>query len=92
MDEVPGVLHGPFLSLCGYNRCMNALVFHHVKPSRDNVSVGKLIATQAPTERSKDKVLNEIKKCVLLCSNCRKEVLAGDREIIEYKPRQDTRR
>ena len=70
-------------ALCGYNRCINALVFHHIKPSKDNVSVGKMIATQAPTERSKGKVLNEIKKCVLLCSNCRKEVLAGDREIIE---------
>jgi len=70
-------------ALCGYNRCKHALVFHHVRPSRDNVSVGRMIATQAPSEKSKDKVLNEIKKCVLLCSNCRKEVLAGDREIID---------
>ena len=69
-------------ALCGYNRSMNALVFHHVKLSKDNVSVGKFIATQAPTEKSKEKVLNEIKKCILLCSNCRKEVLARDREII----------
>lgn len=83
MDEVPGVLHGPFLSLCGYNRCMNALVFHHVKPSKDNFSIAKMIETHALNEKNRDKVLNEIKKCVLLCSNCRKEVLAGDREIIE---------
>lgn len=79
--------HGLSCSLCGYNRCMNALVLHHVKPSKDNFSVGKMMYTHAPTEKSKEKNLNEIGKCVLLCSNCRREVLAGDREIIEPQSR-----
>ena len=70
-------------ALCGYNRCMSALVFHHVKPSKDNFSVAKMMAIHAPTEKSKERLLNEIKRCILLCSNCRKEVQAGDREIIE---------
>jgi hypothetical protein len=58
--------------ICGYDRCIAALQFHHVDPreksfhvSRDGVSLS--------LERARE----EARKCVLLCSNCHAEVEAG---------------
>lgn len=55
---------------CGYNRCEEALEFHHVDPNKKEVSWGSLRANI----RSLREILMEMKKCVLLCSNCHKEV------------------
>jgi 5-methylcytosine-specific restriction endonuclease McrA len=58
-------------ALCGYDRCIVSLHFHHVDPATKlfpmTVSSGKSIATYR----------DEARKCVLLCSNCHGEVEAG---------------
>lgn len=58
--------------LCGYDRYVGALQFHHLDPGekRFALSVGGLT-------RSLDKAREEASKCVLLCSNCHAEVEAG---------------
>jgi transposase-like protein len=58
--------------LCGYDRYIGALQFHHLDPDskRFALSVGGLT-------RSLDKAREECRKCVLLCSNCHAEVEAG---------------
>ena len=52
---------------CGYNNCMKALEFHHKDPSQKDFTISndhfKLLDAT-----------NEIEKCVILCSNCHKEL------------------
>lgn len=60
--------------LCGYDRHEGALEFHHLDPSKKDFSIsGK--------SHSFNRLLEEAKKCVLLCSNCHSEVHAGIREL-----------
>lgn len=57
--------------ICGYNKCRDALVFHHRDPlaKEFGISKSKTIAWS--------KVRAELDKCVLLCHNCHSEVHAG---------------
>jgi transposase-like protein len=58
--------------ICGYDRNMRALHFHHVDPSTKRHEInakGVAIAL--------DKLRIEARKCVLLCSNCHAEVEDG---------------
>ena len=58
--------------LCGYNRHIGALHFHHVDPTSKRMDVGASgIAYRLAALR------DEARKCVLLCSNCHAEVEAG---------------
>jgi hypothetical protein len=57
-------------AICGYNRCVRALHFHHVNPEDKKFQV--CISTF--TGRSMKKVIEELNKCILLCSNCHAEV------------------
>ncbi len=54
---------------CGYKKCINALEFHHVDKSkkRFNLSGGNI------SSRKWKDVLDESKKCDLVCSNCHRE-------------------
>lgn len=57
---------------CGYNRCKEALDFHHLDPSVKEFGLSKNGNT-----RNWEKVKEEIDKCQLLCSNCHREKHAG---------------
>ena len=52
---------------CGYNKCLKALEFHHLDPSKKDFTISndhfKLLDAVA-----------ESKKCILICSNCHKEL------------------
>lgn len=54
-------------SKCGYNKCITALEFHHEEGEKDSC------LTDMIKNCSKQKVLKEIEKCVLLCANCHRE-------------------
>lgn len=56
--------------LCGYDRCVAALVFHHC--SDKNFGIAKSGYT-----RSWRKICEELDKCILLCSNCHAEIHDG---------------
>jgi hypothetical protein len=62
---------GGCCALCGYNRCIINLVFHHVDPSQ------KRFALSSNTTKSLATYRDELAKCVLLCANCHGEVEAG---------------
>lgn len=53
-------------SMCGYNKCVTALHFHHTGIKNKNVSMLK----QYPTWR----VVKEICSCIILCANCHIEL------------------
>lgn len=58
--------------LCGYNRNMRALHFHHLDPAQKRREINaKGVAVAL------DKLRVEAQKCVLLCSNCHAEVEDG---------------
>ncbi len=62
---------GSCCQICGYNRCVRSLVFHHLNEFEKEFG----ISTGAT--RSWKKVKIELDKCVLLCQNCHGEVHAG---------------
>lgn len=52
---------------CGYSRCYEALHFHHVYPEY------KLFTIASGMGRPWEELLDEVEKCVILCSNCHSE-------------------
>lgn len=58
---------------CGYKKCTAALELHHLDCSEKELSFGNIRASI----RSWFKIVEELRKCVLVCSNCHKEVHAG---------------
>lgn len=58
--------------LCGYDRSMSGLHFHHVDPAVKSFALSRQGVT-----RSLSAARAEAGKCVLLCSNCHAEVEAG---------------
>lgn len=53
-------------SSCGYDKCKQALEFHHIDPSTKDVD-GEFRGW------SWERIQGELDKCILLCSNCHKE-------------------
>ena len=62
-------LKGGKCTMCGYNRCIHALEFHHVDPSQKEFALGTSGLT-----RSWDRIKKELEKTILLCANCHREV------------------
>jgi transposase len=58
--------------ICGYDRCVAALHFHHLDPT----TKGFTLALGGNT-RAIAKVRAEASKCVVLCANCHAEVESG---------------
>ncbi len=59
-------------SRCGYDQCEEALEFHHLDSSQKDFG----ISSQGYT-RSWKRVEEELKKCILLCANCHREIHVG---------------
>lgn len=57
-------------AICGYARCEWALQFHHVDPETKDFEM-------APGSKSRAQYFAELRKCVLLCSNCHGEIEVG---------------
>jgi transposase-like protein len=58
--------------ICGYDRYLGALAFHHVNPEEKRLQMSWNGLTQSLAA-----MRHEARKCVLLCSNCHAEVEAG---------------
>lgn len=56
-------------NLCGYDRCVAALEFHHRDPTTKKFNLGKDNLLKAW-----GMVLAEAQKCDLLCANCHREL------------------
>ncbi len=55
--------------VCGYDRCPSAFDFHHVDSEAKDFSISEKTSWAA--------ILPELEKCVLVCSNCHREIHAG---------------
>jgi hypothetical protein len=60
-------LMGGKCNSCGYNKNYAALEFHHLDPKEKEFDFKKL------RQCKWDTIINELKKCVMLCSNCHRE-------------------
>lgn len=56
--------------ICGYNRCINALEFHHLDPNEKDFTI-------SGGTKSFESLKPEVDKCILVCSNCHREIHAG---------------
>jgi len=69
-------------SLCGYNRCVDALDLHHIDATTKEFGI-----SSGGLTRSWEKVRTEADKCVLVCANCHREIHGG---IVKVQPSQAT--
>ena len=53
----------------GYDKCTQALDFHHVNPEDK-----KFLINMRNLARYDDKIAKELNKCILLCANCHREI------------------
>ena len=63
-------LLGGKCSICGYDKCIDALEFHHKNPSEKDFKLG------SENTISWKEYKNEALKCIVVCSNCHKEIHA----------------
>ena len=64
---------GKQCNLCGYNRCVEALEFHHIDP--------KIKSFEISERRNWNDVALELNKCLLLCANCHREIHTQNRTV-----------
>ena len=53
--------------ICGYNKNIHALDFHHRNPEEKDFAIGE-------SDFSFEKLKPELDKCQLVCSNCHREI------------------
>lgn len=56
---------------CGYDRCREALEFHHRNPDEKDFEI-----SAATISMGWELIEEELDKCLLLCANCHREVHA----------------
>ena len=56
---------------CGYDRCVEALEFHHLDSAQKDFGISSRGYT-----RSWARVRAELEKCILICANCHRELHA----------------
>lgn len=55
--------------VCGYNRCIAALEFHHLNPEEKDFSIAS-----TGTTKSWNRIKEELDKCICVCANCHREI------------------
>jgi predicted HNH restriction endonuclease len=74
-------LFGGKCEKCGYDKNIAAFDFHHIYPYEKNFEV-KIQILKSKTD---DEILNEAMKCMLLCSNCHRDLHSPYMNITHVK-------
>lgn len=64
-------------SVCGYNRCSDALEYDHIDRVKKNFKLSK--AHNYAWER----IHEELKNCVVMCANCHREKTTKEKDYLE---------
>ena len=64
-------------SVCGYNRCSDALEYDHIDRIKKNFKLSK--AHNYAWER----IHEELKNCVVMCANCHREKTTKEKDYLE---------
>lgn len=59
---------GKKCEICGYDKCITALEFHHKDPNKKDFGLSTTI------NKSWNKLKPELDKCMLVCANCHREI------------------
>jgi hypothetical protein len=70
-------LAGGACQICGYNKNYSALCFHHLDPSKKDLQ----LTGRECSNRKLETLLEELKKCQLLCHNCHMEIHYPDAKL-----------
>lgn len=62
-------------TLCGYGKCLEALEFHHINTNKE-IELSNI-------KRSIPKAKKEVAKCIIVCSNCHREIHSGQIEAYD---------
>ena len=65
--------------ICGYDKCISALEFHHIASGEKEFGIG-----QKGYTRSFEKNKEEVDKCILVCANCHREIHEGLIDLDEF--------
>lgn len=57
------------IETCGYDKCIDALEFHHRDPNKKDFGIGG-------STKSIEKLKAEVDKCIMVCANCHREIHA----------------
>lgn len=66
--------------VCGYNKCLAALDFHHLDSSSKEFGIANY---KRPT--LSEELLRELDKCILLCRNCHSELHASVGQSVDHQ-------
>lgn len=55
--------------ICGYDKCLGALDFHHLDPFQKDFTI-----SNSNIYKNLDKLKEEVNKCILVCANCHREI------------------
>ena len=72
-------------ALCGYKKCQWALALHHLEPEHKDFSFGAIRASC----KSWATIVEELRKCILVCHNCHSELHAGITKVPKHVHRFD---
>lgn len=61
-------------SICGYNKCLAALEFHHLDSEEKDFQISKGYSY------SFERIKKELEKCILVCANCHREIHNPDQK------------
>ena len=60
---------------CGYNKCHQAIHYHHLDPSTKKYNIATAVSSQ---HLAWETVQEEMSKCIRVCSNCHYEIHAEE--------------
>lgn len=60
--------------ICGYDKCISALEFHHVDEDKKEFSI-----SESSFSIGMDSLKKEADKCILVCANCHREIHEKER-------------
>lgn len=78
-------LLGGKCSSCGYSKCIEALDFHHLDPSQKDGIISQMIWKSGYSSGLAN-VIEEAKKCVLLCKNCHTDLHHEEKKLSTSRP------
>lgn len=63
-------------NICGYDKCLKALDFHHTDPTTKAISVTgkKKTMYEVLRDLGRNAAVLELQKCELICANCHREL------------------
>jgi len=67
--------------ICGYDRCIEALEFHHLDSNVKDFGISDRGYT-----RSWEKIKKELDKCLFLCANCHREIHHKGNKKVSVQP------